>query len=950
MLGMSGANCPRCGAPLDEGVTAGGLCARCLLAQMIETGPAEQGAEAETFDADSFGPYRRLRVLGEGGMGVVYLAEQTEPLRRLIALKVLKLGMDSRAVIARFESERQVLARMDHPNIARIFDAGTSRLGRPFFAMEYVDGLPITEYCDRALLNMRDRLQLFAEVCGAVQHAHSRGVLHRDLKPSNILVADAEGKPRVSIIDFGIAKATGQSLADRSFFTEMGQFIGTPEYMSPEQAEISAAPLDERTDVYSLGIVLYELLVGDLPFNAVELRRAGMAEILRIIREKEPPKPTTKLTTMGEVAAEMARRRRCNVKELRRQLSGDLDLIVLKCLEKERGRRYHSPANLALDIGRYLSDRPVLATAPSLVYRAGKFLRRRRREVAVSALLFGCVLALAVSLTIGSRHAPPQVPQTIVALTSYEGSQGLPSFGPDGRVAFTWNRESDGSWSIYIVSAPGQLPRRMTFGPADDSSPAWSPDGKWIAFVRCTAEHRNRLMKLNVATGVESEVLTLHSGFTLDTRMLDWSPDSRWLVVIDHAEGGWENGLNLVSIRTGEERPINVPPGKGIEYMQPAWSPDGRRIVFTRDEPAKIHITGLWLQNLTADLRADGPPLPAADASGGRHPAWTPGGDLLFSAVRGSKRFTMWMLSAGSRRAVALLALGERTGTSAVSRDGRKLVFSRNLGHGVLWRYEVHADGLLGEPNKFSSTRQSDTNPAFSPDGKQVVFLSDRSGELELWLADSTGEDARQLTFGELSGVPVWRPDGKRIYFRVADHGVARAFAIDPQGGSPTLAGEYTEVEAFSRDGKWLYLMVGKKAARMPVDGSAKPTLVTGDGVHWPKPSWDGRWLYFTREINRPGPLRRVPSGGGEEQEVAAMVDPGGFVPGPDGVYYVLTKANLRGATLYLVPNGGKPPVHVADLPHRPNGPMALAPDGKSLIMATLENEGNDLMLADFGK
>src|SRR5439155_13788444 len=342
--------------------------------------------------AQRIGPYRVLDVLGEGGMGTVYLAEQQQPIHRRVALKVIKRGMDSSEVIARFESERQALALMDHPHIARVFDAGATEDGRPYFAMEYVPGVPITEYCDRNRLPNRDRLELFMEVCQAVNHAHQKGIIHRDIKPSNVLVAVRDGKAAPKVIDFGVAKATDHRLTERTLFTHLGQLVGTPEYMSPEQAE-SGLDIDTRTDIYSLGVLLYELLVGVLPFDAKALRQAGYGEILRIIRDEEPPKPTTRLHTLGATAGEIADRRRTDMRSLERQIRGDLDWITMKALDKDRGRRYGSASDLAADILRHLSDEPVTASPPGAMYRAGKFMRKRRGLVAAALAVFGAISA-----------------------------------------------------------------------------------------------------------------------------------------------------------------------------------------------------------------------------------------------------------------------------------------------------------------------------------------------------------------------------------------------------------------------------------------------------------------------------------------------------------------------------------------------------------------------------
>jgi serine/threonine protein kinase len=335
------------------------------------------------------GPYKLLEQIGEGGMGAVFMAEQAEPVRRRVALKVIKPGMDSKQVVARFEAERQALAMMDHPNIAKVHDGGMTASGRPYFVMELVRGLPVTEYCDREQLSIPERLELFVLVCRAVQHAHQKGIIHRDLKPSNVLVTVIDGVGVPKVIDFGVAKATGQALTDKTFFTAFNQFVGTPLYVSPEQAELSGTDVDTRSDIYSLGVLLYELLTGTTPFDSETLKRAAFDEMRRIIREEEPPRPSTRLSTLGERLTAVSARRKADPRRLGPSLRGELDWVVMKALEKDRRRRYGTASDFAADVMRHLTDQQVEACPPSAWYRFGKFARRNR-----TALTTGTLLAL----------------------------------------------------------------------------------------------------------------------------------------------------------------------------------------------------------------------------------------------------------------------------------------------------------------------------------------------------------------------------------------------------------------------------------------------------------------------------------------------------------------------------------------------------------------------------
>ncbi len=353
------------------------------------------------------GRYRLLEAIGEGGFGTVYMAEQQEPVRRKVALKIIKLGMDTKQVIARFEAERQALAMMEHPNIARVLDAGATDTGRPYFVMELVKGVPMDEYCDQESLSTNERLELFVQICRAVQHAHQKGVIHRDIKPSNVMVTMHDGQPVPKVIDFGIAKATSARLTERTLFTEYHQLVGTPEYMSPEQAEMSELDIDTRSDIYSLGVLLYELLTGTTPFNSHQLRRGGYGEIQRIICEQEPPKPSTRLSSLATARSranggapdddsaslpDIARQRRTDPTSLTKSLRGDLDWIVMKALEKDRTRRYETANELALDVERHLSNEPVTASPPGAGYRFHNLVKRNRGTVVAASLVIASLV------------------------------------------------------------------------------------------------------------------------------------------------------------------------------------------------------------------------------------------------------------------------------------------------------------------------------------------------------------------------------------------------------------------------------------------------------------------------------------------------------------------------------------------------------------------------------
>ena len=352
----------------------------------------------------AIGPYKLLEEIGEGGMGTVWVAQQTEPIKRKVAIKLIKAGMDSKSVLARFEAERQALALMDHPNIARVLDGGMTEQGRPYFAMEYVKGVPLTQYCDRARLSIRERLELFMPICQAVQHAHQKGIIHRDLKPSNILVCLYDGKPVPKVIDFGLAKAMHHSLTERSLYTAHGVMVGTPLYMSPEQAEHNNLDIDTRTDIYSLGVILYELLTGSTPLEKAQMKQAAVNEIMRLIKEVEAPKPSTRLSGSASLPS-VAAQRSIEPANLQRKISGDLDWVVMKALEKERSRRYETANGLAADIERHLSDEPVSASPPSRKYRMQKFIKRNRTGVTAAGLVAAALLLGMIGTTVSTIWA-----------------------------------------------------------------------------------------------------------------------------------------------------------------------------------------------------------------------------------------------------------------------------------------------------------------------------------------------------------------------------------------------------------------------------------------------------------------------------------------------------------------------------------------------------------------
>ncbi len=404
-------SCNYCGMPITEALNNFGTnkdgsrnekyCSSCFEDGILkERLSPESPAIKIKLPEDKIPNYRLLHKIGEGGMGIVYLAEQEKPIRRKVAVKIIKHGMDTKQVLARFESERQALAIMDHPNIAKVFDAGFTENNRPYFAMEYVKGISISEHCEKHKLNINERLKLLIQVCEGVQHAHQKAIIHRDLKPSNVLITFQNDQATPKIIDFGVAKATAQPLTEQTMFTEIGQIIGTPEYMSPEQAEMTRQDIDTRSDVYSLGVILYKLLSGSLPFDAANLRQVGHYAMRNIIREKIPPKPSTRVNTLLKESGKSPERSTQILPGLAGQLKGDLDWITMKAIEKDRTRRYGSAKDLADDIQRYLNNKPIEARPPSIPYILNKFIHRNRGAVAALLIIIVIIIAAIISLSI----------------------------------------------------------------------------------------------------------------------------------------------------------------------------------------------------------------------------------------------------------------------------------------------------------------------------------------------------------------------------------------------------------------------------------------------------------------------------------------------------------------------------------------------------------------------
>lgn len=732
------------------------------------------------------GPYRLLQQVGEGGFGVVFMAEQQSPVRRKVALKVIKPGMDTRQVIARFEAERQALAVMDHPNIARVLDAGATPTCRPYFVMELVRGTPITQYCDENSLDIRERLALFATVCQAIQHAHTKGIIHRDIKPTNVLVTRQDGHPMVKVIDFGIAKAMGQQLTEKTLFTDFTQMIGTPLYMSPEQAELSSIDVDTRSDIYSLGVLLYELLTGSTPVSKEQLKQAAFDEIRRIICEDEPPKPSTRISS-AEAAPSIAAHRHTEPAKLARLVRGELDWIVMKALDKNRSRRYETATGFAADIYRYLNDEPVLACPPSAAYRFRKFARRHKGGVALAGATAVIVLLALVGLAISNvlitreknlkvaalrqakineqaakaqekiaeENAAKAQQQEQIALANERTAQANELLARRRYYAAQMNLAMQ-AWRVgdrprVLELLEGQRPQagdpdlrgfewhylwRLCYGEAPVRiaghrtavlSLAYSSDGKTLA----SAGFDGTTRLWNVATGEETAVLrTPGSQFW----WVAFSPDGRWLVTSDSSQR-----LTIWDAQTQQQH--HAIPGAIVGI---SFSPDGKYVAGGLADAAGIHAT-LW------DLDTGAQHIQVSNA--GIPLGFLPdGGSLVtMSNQYNSKGKVHWWNLETKEELRSKVVPG--INTAIVSPDGTRVAAANY----TVFAWDADTGDSIAELHEHSNVRAL----AFSPDSK-LLAVGKEDKTATIWDLETQAPLAHEVHRDHVWAT-VFSPDGSQL-------------------------------------------------------------------------------------------------------------------------------------------------------------------------------------------
>ena len=892
----------------------------------------------------TLGHFEILEMLGEGGMGVVYKAHDTH-LDRLVAIKVLSAeraaGLDRRRLV----QEAKTASSLNHPGIVTIHDI-TSHEGVDFIAMELVPGRTLDRLIPRHGLPLSEALDYGIQIANAVAAAHAAGVVHRDLKPANVIVSD---RGRIKVLDFGLAKlvhngpgADGAATATRTApVTEQGVIVGTVAYMSPEQAE--GKPLDTRTDTFSFGCVLYEMVTGQRAFQ----RDSTIGTLSAILHEE--PKP---------------------VSQLREHLPHEVERVIARCLRKDPERRWQSMA----DVGAALQDLKDDLDSGSLVTASPAIGRPRRVWPLVSAFAVLIAAFAFAAVSWRGRPTPPDLPAaslTAVPLTAYPGREELATFSPDGSsVAFSWNGEREENWDIYVkLIGPGP-PQQLTTDPGLDTSPAWSPDGRSIAFVRILPD-RAVLIIVPSRGGPERSVLEMQTGIQVFGQLLSWSPDSRFVVVAASLSGETSYAITAVDVTSGRISRLTTPPAGAARDHLPSLSPDGGTLAFVRRSGGQ---TGdLWLQPLSGTFVPIGEPTRIGSAALFYHGvAWSRDGHDLIVSSGNTGNVGLWRIPVQNPGAMQRLSpTSDEWRQPAVSMQQNRLAFTRTTWDENLWRLTLEGAGRpTGPAVSLKGSTRLEMNAQFSPDGSRIVFESLRSGTQELWVADADERNALQLTSfgGRRGGTPAWSPDGQSIAFDLrTDDRRADIYVIPARGGEPVrvttdAADDY--VPSWSRDGLWIYFgstRSGRNEIWKVAPGGGEPVQVTQRGGLYAKESVDGRDLYYARGGAFPATICRVPVAGGEEVTVVRnLAYYANYSVARDGIYFesaapgesvgslaLFTPFSRPGATIEFLSFASGKVSRVLTIDRHAGHGFSVSPDGKTLLFGVVESFTEDLMLIE---